>query len=45
MKQRKIVSLFLALMLALSILTGCGSTAAPAVTGTPAAPEQTESPW
>lgn len=44
MKQRKIVSLFLALMLALSILTGCGSTAAPAVTGTPAAAEQTEIP-
>ena len=44
MKQRKIVSLFLALVLALSMLTGCGSTAAPAVTETPAAAEQTESP-
>ena len=49
MKQKKFVSLLLALMLALSMLTGCGTTAAPAATGapaaeTPAAVEQTEAP-
>ena len=49
MKQKKFVSLLLALMLALSMLTGCGTTAAPAATDapaaeTPAAVEQTETP-
>lgn len=49
MKQKKFVSLLLALMLALSMLTGCGTTAAPAATdapaaATPAAVEQTETP-
>ena len=43
MKQKKFVSLLLALMLALSMLTGCGTTAAPAATDAPAA-EQTETP-
>ena len=49
MKQKKFVSLLLALMLALSMLTGCGTTAAPAATDAPAvtetpAAEQTETP-
>ena len=39
MKQKKFVCLFLALMLALSMLTGCGTAAAPAVTEAPAAAE------